>query len=57
MQVQPEFSLRILDDAFAKQNRTIAAIQVGSRAARGVMVTVSDECNSWSIVVFNVQLN
>lgn len=31
LQVQPEFSLRILDDAWAKQNRTIAAIQVGPR--------------------------
>jgi len=30
-QVQPEFSLRILDDGCAKQNRTIAAIQVGCR--------------------------
>lgn len=35
MQVQPEFSLRILDDTYAKQNRTIAAIQVGRHATCG----------------------
>ena len=35
MQVQPEFSLRILDDTYAKQNRTIAAIQVGKQTTCG----------------------
>lgn len=32
-QVQPEFSLRILDEAYAKENKTIRQIQV--RPARG----------------------
>lgn len=41
LQVQPEFSLRILDDTYLKQNRTIAQIQVGAGGWVGAPVAAA----------------
>lgn len=44
LQVQPEFSLRILDDTYAKENKTIRQVQV--RPASCLLLGASLRCSA-----------